>query len=80
MEKKINIRGAIRMLKPGEFLEVTREQAKPSYLRSACSALTQDYRYSYSVNTLENGKIRGRDEREVGAEDVRLKMADGEEG
>ena len=58
MEKKINIRGAIRMLKPGEFLEVTREQAKPSYLRSACSALTSDYRYSYSVNTLENGKIR----------------------
>ena len=46
------------MLKPGEFLEVTREQAKPSYLRSACSALWQDYRYSYSVNTLENGKIR----------------------
>ena len=58
MEKKINIRGAIRMLKQGEFLEFTREQAKPSYLRSACSALTQDYRYSYSVNTLENGKIR----------------------
>lgn len=58
MEKKINIRGAIRRLQPGESLEVTREQAKPSYLRSVCSSLWQDLLYSYTVNTLDNGKFR----------------------
>lgn len=58
MKKKTNIRGSIRCLKPGEFLEFTREQAKPSYIRSLCCTLFQDYSYSYSVNTLDNGKFR----------------------
>ena len=58
MEKKTNIRGTIRNLKPGEFIDLAREQARPSYVRSLCSTLYQGYLDADTVNTLDNGKFR----------------------
>lgn len=45
-------------MKPGQSIEFSREQAKPSYVRVVCCNIALDYGYKYSVKKLDNDKFR----------------------
>lgn len=57
-QRSINVRGSIREMKPGQSIEFSREQAKPSYVRAVCCNISLDYGYKYSVNKLDDDKFR----------------------
>ena len=57
-QRSINVRGSIREMKPGQSIEFSREQTKPSYVRVVCCNISLDYGYKYSVKKLDNDKFR----------------------
>ncbi len=60
VEKKaigMSVRGAIRSLNPGESIIIQREDMKPSYLRTLCSALKSDEDKNFSVHKSDKGYI-----------------------
>lgn len=57
MEKKMNIRGAIRRMKVGEMLTFKRGSVRPSYVRSLCSTIKQDYNIGIKVEARGDNDI-----------------------